>query len=184
MSFMSDDLTQTVAPVPPSLMDLAGLMAPWAHLKSIRLLRSTIESKPIPITQPVRLQVSFDATPVVNRENGELEVLASLSVSGGEHVQITGEFGLTYIIQKIDSFSDEIVTAFAKMNGIYNIWPYWREYVQSTVARLCFPPMTVPLMTGPSILAYHTAKSRSVDSPQVAQQQEESGPRLGGTTVL
>jgi preprotein translocase subunit SecB len=35
--------------------------------------------------------------------------------------------------------------AFAKTNGMLNVWPYWREYVQSASLRAGLPPLTLPL---------------------------------------
>jgi len=33
---------------------------------------------------------------------------------------------------------------FAKLNGIHNAWPYFRELVQSTTGRMGIPPFTLP----------------------------------------
>jgi preprotein translocase subunit SecB len=37
------------------------------------------------------------------------------------------------------------IKAFARSNGMLNVWPYWREFVQSTTSRAGLPPLTVPL---------------------------------------
>lgn len=37
------------------------------------------------------------------------------------------------------------IDAFAMSNASYHIWPYWREYVQSTCMRLGIKPIRVPL---------------------------------------
>lgn len=34
---------------------------------------------------------------------------------------------------------------FVRYNVGYHIWPYWREYVQSTCARMGIPPIPVPM---------------------------------------
>jgi len=36
--------------------------------------------------------------------------------------------------------------AFADGNAMMNCWPYWRELVQSMVARMNLPPFVVPLL--------------------------------------
>jgi hypothetical protein len=38
------------------------------------------------------------------------------------------------------------VEAFKQGNAIFNCWTYFREYVQSTVARMNFPPVTLPFL--------------------------------------
>ena len=36
------------------------------------------------------------------------------------------------------------LTSFVNANGVFNCWPYWREYVHSTAARMNLPPLTLP----------------------------------------
>jgi len=35
---------------------------------------------------------------------------------------------------------------FARVNGIYNAWPYLREFVQTSLVRLSLPPFELPLL--------------------------------------
>jgi len=34
--------------------------------------------------------------------------------------------------------------AFLAANAVFNCWPYWREFVQSTAGRMNLPPLTLP----------------------------------------
>lgn len=36
--------------------------------------------------------------------------------------------------------------AFAQVNGVFNAWPYWREIVQSTAARMGIMVPPIPLL--------------------------------------
>jgi hypothetical protein len=38
----------------------------------------------------------------------------------------------------------EDLNAFVNANAVFNCWPYWREYVHSTAARMNLPPLTLP----------------------------------------
>lgn len=58
---------------------------------------------------------------------------------------IEAEFALEYEIASETEFADEEIDAFAEMNGTFNAWPYWRELVQSTSARLGVAPLVVPV---------------------------------------
>lgn len=40
----------------------------------------------------------------------------------------------------------EDAETFGRVNGIYNAWPYLREYVQSSLLRLGLPPFELPLL--------------------------------------
>ena len=183
---MDVESNREVTPTPPSLMELSIAISPWTHIKQIRLLKSTIESKSIDVAETFQLQHSFDATTVLDREAGLLSVYASLTVSAGKFVQIVAEFILEYSFDKSTPITDEIATAFGRMNGVHNVWPYWREYVQSISMKVGLRPITLPLMTGASMLAYYTEKDKLPNSSRVAQPQKAAGsekpypmPQLG-----
>jgi hypothetical protein len=42
--------------------------------------------------------------------------------------------------------TSEQIEAFRQGNAIFNCWTYFREYVQSSVARMNFPSVTVPFL--------------------------------------
>jgi hypothetical protein len=54
-------------------------------------------------------------------------------------------FALEYKLESAARFSDEDLAEFARVNGAFNAWPYWREYVQTTSARMSLPPITLPV---------------------------------------
>ena len=59
---------------------------------------------------------------------------------------ITAKFVLVYSIKSFDGIDHENIRAFAAINGVFNAWPYWREFVQNTTARMGLPrPITVPV---------------------------------------
>ncbi len=171
-SIMADAPKHEVAPKRPSLMDLATAIAPWTHIKQIRLVKSLIESKPIDLVEPSSLQHTFDAATTMNQDGGTIDVHAFLTVSAGDFFRIDADFLLNYSIDKNIPISEELAAAFGKMNGIHNVWPYWREYVQSASTRVGIPPITLPLMTGASMLAYYSEKEKAsvpVNSPSTAE---------------
>jgi len=156
--------SREVPPKQPSLFDLSITIAPFAHIKQIRLVESTISSKSNTVAEPAKLHHSFDAKSILNSDERSLVVRSFLTVSASDFLEISAEFCLEYSIDSGVPITDEIVAAFGRMNGVHNVWPYWREYVQSISMRAGLPPMTLPLMTGTSMLAYYTEKDRSVAS--------------------
>ena len=154
-----------VVPTGPSLMELSVTIAPFTHLEQIRLSKSSIESKSIDVSSDAQLKHSFDATTILNREAGTLSIRASLTVVAGDFVQIDADFVLDYSFDKSIPITDEVATAFGRINGIHNVWPYWREYVQSTSMRVGLPPIILPLMTGTSICDYYVEKDKVAINP-------------------
>lgn len=48
-----------------------------------------------------------------------------------------------------DNLEREAVEEFAKVNAGYNVWPYWREYVQNMCGRMHLPIAILPLYQVP-----------------------------------
>jgi len=44
-----------------------------------------------------------------------------------------------------EDFAEDAVRAFAEVNAPFNAWGFWREFVQSSLARLELPAVTLPL---------------------------------------
>jgi hypothetical protein len=55
-------------------------------------------------------------------------------------------FEIHYKFGSDDQLDDHHLAAFGHNVGIQNVWPYWREYVQSTTTRMGLPGMMVPLV--------------------------------------
>ncbi|MBI2458591.1 MAG: hypothetical protein HYW08_08820 [candidate division NC10 bacterium] len=52
---------------------------------------------------------------------------------------------LSYRLSKEIELTPQQLRAFGKVNALYNAWPYWREIVQTTVARMGLPRLIVPV---------------------------------------
>jgi hypothetical protein len=156
----------------PELLKLSMAIAPLAHIRQIRLLRSSVECDCDQASTPSPLHHAFDATTTLDSVAGSLVVHACLEVSAGRYFHITADYVLVYKIDKPPvGITPETATAFGKMNGIHNIWPYWREYVQSTSTRAGFPPFPIPLMTVGSMLDYYGKKEKALDAAHVPSEQ-------------
>lgn len=65
--------------------------------------------------------------------------------ASGVVVEISATFVAEYLVKLGACISDEAKAAFSKQNVGYHVWPYWREYVQSSCGRLGLPIVTVPM---------------------------------------
>ena len=95
--------------------------------------------------------------------------------------QLEAEFLLNYKVNSFEGITDEQLDAFGKMNGIYNAWPYWREYIQSTTVRMGLPALTLPVLTGETIQRMYedkeaAAKTRSDTLPQQPPAEAAAAP--------
>lgn len=63
------------------------------------------------------------------------------------YLEITATFSSHYRL-KDGADENSLVDAFGEFgrhNVGYHVWPYWREYVQSTCARIGIPPIPIPM---------------------------------------
>jgi len=61
-------------------------------------------------------------------------------------VEVVATFALTYRLSDTSELSDEHYRAFAELNGTFNAWPYFREFLQTATTRMGFPPFTLPVL--------------------------------------
>ena len=45
---------------------------------------------------------------------------------------------------------EEAIVEFVRVNVMYHVWPYWREFVHSTMSRMRFPTVVLPNYRVPS----------------------------------
>lgn len=62
-----------------------------------------------------------------------------------DRLMIGATFQLVYQVRGLESLEQDGLRAFAEINGVYNVWPYWREFVQSTLGRMGLPAITLPV---------------------------------------
>ena len=58
---------------------------------------------------------------------------------------IKATFLLIYKTDSLKGITNKAVEHFGNINGIYNAWPYWREFVQNTIVRMNLPPLIIPV---------------------------------------
>ena len=60
-------------------------------------------------------------------------------------MSIECSFLLTYSAPSVGDLTPGNLEAFAQINGIFNAWPYWREFVQNMAARMGLPQLVIPV---------------------------------------
>ena len=60
-------------------------------------------------------------------------------------VSVEAKFVVIYTIEGFDGLDDDSIAAFGVTNGVFNVWPYWREFAQNSLLRMGLPVITIPL---------------------------------------
>lgn len=63
-------------------------------------------------------------------------------------LEIEANFAANYLINQDSQPAEAAIKAFTEENGLFHIWPYWREYVQSACSRVGVPPIPIDMRPG------------------------------------
>ena len=139
----------SLAPRTDQVESARALMAN-AQIQHIRLLQGSASHSPKQGSGTLRVDIS--ASPRGSLEHAtELRVLTKYSAEARRSpnsaavIAVEATFELLYQIPAELKPTKAEIRAFAHTNAMLNSFPYWREYVQSSVARMGLPPLVLPL---------------------------------------
>ncbi|MFC1762381.1 hypothetical protein ACFL6U_09910 [Planctomycetota bacterium] len=134
--------------------DLGVRVSDRVQILDVRLISCHVEQTPESSSDlPKNLDLQVNTNVEQNRDLDFILVFAEFSLeirledgpSKDPIVQIHAQFLLTYHIDSFDDLTDKAFRQFGEMNGVYNAWPYWREFVQNTTARMGLKSLTLPV---------------------------------------
>ena len=153
-----------------------------ADIQQIALISSAATRAPdwAALKQPMRTDVRFEPGSVHLTENlarfrTEFAFTAIDSSSpAAAAMKISCEFEASYALNNGYKPSPGEVEAFQTGNAILNCWPFFREYVQSTVVRMDLPAPPIPFLLlapkpNPSRVVVSEPKSGAVEGQLSAQ---------------
>jgi len=145
---------------PSSDKQAARAIAERFDLKRVRMTacdaRSTIEDNELPQKTTINVQVKVRLGTSVNSPStsiiivdAQFRLLSSYTdrptVDAAPPLAVSSQFQLIYeSSEQVDATTIDL-EAFGHYTALFNVWPFWREFVQSTVVRMGLPPLTVPL---------------------------------------
>jgi len=119
-----------------------------AEVESIRITRSKFGSR-IHMSEAPQVELTTSSKTEELIAGGKLTIFLDLSLRGlkGEEVwlEIAARIEAQYSLPDDATFTAFQLKSFARANAMLNVWPYWRDFVQSTVQRAALPPLTLPL---------------------------------------
>ena len=101
----------------------------------------------------------------------------------GSEVMVFGAVHeLTYLVPPNKTYSHETLTQFAKLNGVFNAWPYWRHFVQSATVDMGLPRIVMPVFRGDLGRSHrHALELTSPAKPDQAKSNAKPQTRTAGT---
>jgi hypothetical protein len=96
--------------------------------------------------------INYSAEAQVDKKNGYVFVIPQFHFEAfvkaktkEPAVVIDASFLLAYKIENFNGLTKKAFELFANINGIYNAWPYWREFVQNSIVRMGLPSLSIPV---------------------------------------
>ena len=175
-------MTEPTTTAAPTIMQLAAAIAKRVHIKNVRLAESHVKREiadDSEIPQGVELRYGLRVMPHhFDPETKRLDVLVAFVLDGKSDdedrrsvFRIQAAFSLEYTIMGESLPADEQLSAFAKVNGTYNTWPYWREYVQTTAVRMGLPTVVLPVLLAGAI---EKMVRDAEDTPKTAESHKQT----------
>jgi len=135
------------------------------EIKDVRVIESSFKQTPNANVGSKSVEIDNTANVELDADNKFIFVIADFNlnafVKNNEKpvVMINASFLLTYDYKdEFVGFPDEAFKKFAEMNGMYNAWPYWREFVQNATVRMGLPSLTIPV--------FRLFASKKADAPK------------------
>jgi hypothetical protein len=66
-------------------------------------------------------------------------------------LRLVAQYASDYRVTKLGEIPQVALDEFALKNAAFHVWPYWREYIQSTLARMQLPPFSLPMYQVPKV---------------------------------
>ncbi len=124
------------------------------QIEDIRLIEASVRTR---IRSPedvgeVELVIDTSASIKEHKKGSSFVVLATIDAKLLPHkspenaaISIKAAFELQYTLPPKFSVSRRDLDTFARINGVFNAWPYWREFVESMTSRMHLPPLVLPV---------------------------------------
>jgi preprotein translocase subunit SecB len=158
-----------------TLLSLTIPVASKVQIKSIRLLNAAMRYNPTEFIEGMTVEFGFDSEVSTNESEKSIKIRTKFETFAHRKeetdvnkfpVKIRGEYEIEYSLESFEGIKPENIQAFGSMNGVYNAWPYWREFVQSMTVRMALPPLTLPIMTGAFLENYYKEQQQKESESQ------------------
>ena len=128
-------------------------------LENIRLVEESAHTKVArhQLTEGMKPHFQTSAKPDGGlSEDGRFFVLAVIELTVADAPQppavtMRAKYELEYSVPGDFKATKAELRAFAEVNGAFNAWPYFREFVQSTSLRMDLPPIILPVYRVPQV---------------------------------
>jgi hypothetical protein len=136
-------------------LERASNVARFVELQSISLKAANLTTAVHPLQLPSSLEIQSRYRAAHDTSDSEyLLVVVDFEFEGratdtdaetDAAIQLDATFTLVYKWKPEAAYPEGAEADFARLNGAYNVWPYWRELVQTVSGRVGLAGIVVPV---------------------------------------
>ena len=187
---MSKKPATAITASPNHMLDLAAPVSDRVQIRHVILAESVARHRALCAGPPAELSLNVNVRTESKEKDQLIQVFPRFTLIGRdspdsaeEVLRVEAMFVVAYHVPSFEGIGKENIDAFGQMNGIYNVWPYWREFVQSITVRMGLPPLTVPVFRPLAGGVSHqpNGEASPIDKTKRGRRHPESaGKRAGG----
>jgi hypothetical protein len=169
-----------------SQLKLAAQVSRHVQIEEVRLIRASARRSPgIAVTEG-EMAIFHRLHETTFKQKGAdliIEIRFGLQGVGKDDpsrklFELSAAFELTYKLDRETTFPAAQLRGFSSVNGAYNAWPYWREFVQNTAVRMGLPRLVVPVFRVPRRPKSEKGPDQEATQKPPPAKPEEHAPRV------
>jgi hypothetical protein len=140
-------------------LDLANTVSRVVELRAINLRTATVSSNldhfseiPPELIFSQQYRASYEipeGVPDVVGVTVDLNLMAQPPDVDIPTVSLNASFFVAYGLPSANEHPSAALEAFAELNGLYHVWPYWRELVHTVTGRVGLAPFVISVLKLP-----------------------------------
>lgn len=149
-------LEQDGAALPPYDPAAVGRIAKRIQIQSVELLGAHFQRSDdgaLPEASPSEAvpEIGIDVEWNLSDDGALLGCALTLGTffEGDGPYDLVARFRILYAVEPGDPLDEADLEQFAHWNAVFNAWPYWREYLSSTLNRAQLPQFVAPVLPVP-----------------------------------
>lgn len=133
----------------------AYVVSRHVEIRSVGLVAASVETSFDPIHPPddLRLAQRYRANHELQEDHPDhVFIRIDLEFEGFEPdddgariLLIKASYQILYDLEGASTYPEDALKHFAELNGPYNAWPYWREFIQTVTGRVGVASIVIPV---------------------------------------
>jgi hypothetical protein len=143
-------VTESVSP-----LQQAAVVSRSVQIEQVSLRTAAVRSGIDPLILPEKLTLSQSHRAryeIPERHPNKIFVYVDFECTAASAIPseiqplgISATYVVVYEHPDIAALPEEALEAFAQLNGVYNVWPYWRELIQTASGRAGLSAIVIPV---------------------------------------